>query len=169
MTAYTNLQGPPFSHLKTGFEAWVTRYRVAFCIGLVSTDLQQNPTVYIAVGPTWRHNIPDCHESTSDHSYTTRCYLPLQCLNLLSLVKRKRGFMAKRNLGVGSYRISPVTRDVMWSEVHRIHFHLKSIAVWFHSAKTEFRDTGLPRRRATAPPSQSDAKSDRKCDESSIV
>ena len=61
-------------------------------------------------------------------------------------------FMAKGGFGVGSHRISAVTRDGMRSEVNRIHFHLTSRAEWFHSAKTEWSDTGLSRRRVTAPP-----------------
>ena len=53
---------------------------------------------------------------------------------------------------MGSHWISAVTRDGMRSGVNRIHFHLTSRAEWFHSAKTEWSDTGLPRCRVTAPP-----------------
>ena len=50
------------------------------------------------------------------------------------------------------HRIGAVTRDGMRSGVNRIDFHLTSKAEWFHSAKTEWSDTGLPRRRVTEPP-----------------
>ncbi len=60
--------------------------------------------------------------------------------------------MAKRGFGVGSQRISAVTQDGMQSEVNRINFHLTSRAESFHSAETEWDDTGLPRRLVTAFP-----------------
>ena len=50
------------------------------------------------------------------------------------------------------HRIGAVTRDGMRSGVNRVDFHLTSKAEWFHSAKTEWCDTGLPRRRVTEPP-----------------
>ena len=45
-----------------------------------------------------------------------------------------------------------VTQDGMRSRVNRIDFHFTFKAEWFHSAKTEWSDTGLPWRRGTEPP-----------------
>ena len=50
---------------------------------------------------------------------------------------------------MGPHRIGAVTRDGMRSGVNRIDFHLTLKADWFHSAKTEWSDTALPRRHVT--------------------
>ena len=53
---------------------------------------------------------------------------------------------------MGPHRIGAVTRDGVRSGVNRIDFHLTSKADWFHFAKTEWSDTGLPRASVTESP-----------------
>ena len=61
-------------------QAWVTRYRIAFRIRLVSS---KSPSFHCS------YMTPACHELTFDCSYTTLSRPALRCLNLLSLTAAK--------------------------------------------------------------------------------
>ena len=133
-------------------QAWVTRYRIAFRIGLVSSKSRCFHCSYTT---------PDWHAPTFDCSYTILSRSALRCLNLLSLTAAKPNW-------------SGTTSD--WCSYTRWNAE-RSESDWFsphlQSGVVSLRENGVEWHRIASAlctwTPLSDAKSNPVCDESGIV